>query len=320
MKRCFFYAILNNIINTREVVERSVFMKAKREKKNKNKPKAFDEIKAKESLEKRRAESEAERIKAEIENKKREEYVKRLNEERIALLKAKHDGGDLGEIISEEIVENKLTFKERISSFIYLNKWWLGIASCCAFVLGFITFDLLTKENPDLTILLLTNEIGFYSKSTEISELFGEYIGDVNGDGKVIVNIHYIPISGEDNDDSTEMQADPYMLNQHRLNSEIQTGMGVIVIADSCSDEQLDPENNLLNLSELFPENKHIDKYGFYIKNTEFTKIIRCDDDINNDVYIGIREPKAGISSEKKVRDNFKIAYPVLEKLIEDIS
>ena len=37
------------------------------------------DIREKENLERRRAEAEAARIKAEIENKKREEYVKKLN-------------------------------------------------------------------------------------------------------------------------------------------------------------------------------------------------------------------------------------------------
>ena len=281
------------------------------------------DIREKENLERRRAEAEAARIKAEIENKKREEYVKKLNEERLALLKAKQGitDVDIEEIIREEkMPDEKLTFSQKVSSFIYLNKWWLGIAACCAVVFGIIVFDLLTRKNPDLTILLLTDEISYYSKSSEISKVFGEYVGDVNGDGKVIVDINYIPISGRDDENPTEVQGDPYMLNQQKLYTEMQTGIGVIVIADSNADEYLDPENTLLNLDELFPENEHVNKYGFYIKGTDFAKKISDDNGISDNVYIGIREPKAGMDNEKRIRKNFDIAYSALEKLIKDMS
>ena len=62
-------------------LKESEFMEYKKDKNKKRKLSAAGEIKAKEKLEQRRAESEVARIRAEKENKKREEYAKSLNEE-----------------------------------------------------------------------------------------------------------------------------------------------------------------------------------------------------------------------------------------------
>ena len=70
----------------------------------------------------------------------------------------------------------------------------------------------------------------------------------------------------------------------------------------------------------MFPENEHVNKYGFYIKGTDFAKKISDDNGISDNVYIGIREPKAGMDNEKRIRKNFDIAYSALEKLIKDMS
>lgn len=300
-------------------LKESEFMEYKKDKNKKRKLSAAGQIKAKEKLEKRRAESEVARIRAEKENKKREEYAKSLNEDRLALIKSKQGLADVEIAKDEEVIEKKLTFKEKLASFIYLNKWWLGIVTCCAVVLGIVAFDLLSKENADLTVLLLTDEMGFYSNSENISKLFGEYVGDVNGDGEVVVNIHYMPIGGGDSD-SAELQADPYMLNVHKLDSELKIGNAVIIIADSQADEYLDPKNTLLNLSELFPENEHINEYGFYLKDTDFTERVAEEMELSDEVYIGIRQFKEGLPNEKKLKKNIDKAYPALEKLINGIS
>ena len=300
-------------------LKESEFMEHKKDKIKKKKLSVAGQIKAKEKLEKRRAESEVARIRAEKENKKREEYAKSLNEDRIALIKAKQGVADVEIAKDEELIEKNLTFKEKLSSFIYLNKWWLGILSCCAVVFGVVAYDFLSKENADLTILLLTDEMGFYSNSENISKLFSEYVGDINGDGEVVVNIHYMPIGSGDSD-SAELQADPYMLNSHKLDSELKIGNAVIIIADSQADKYLNPKNTLLNLSELFPENEHINEYGFYLKDTEFVERVAEEMELSDDVYIGIRQFKEGLPNEKKLKKNIDKAYPAFEKLINDIS
>ena len=100
--------------------------------------------------------AELERQYAQHEKEKREAYERKLQDERIELMRMKQGLIEESETIHEEKEEEiKLTFGKKISNFFYHNKWWLGLAVFFVALGSYLAYDLITKPRPDMIILML---------------------------------------------------------------------------------------------------------------------------------------------------------------------
>lgn len=256
---------------------------------------------------------------AKMDEKNREKYNKTLAEEKVELLKIKQ--GLITE--SDKInltpdVDKKYTLWQKIKNFIYHNKWWLGISTFFVLIAAFLVYDTLTTTKADINIMLLCDDTDLYVHYQDISEYFDSLTDDYNNDGENYANILYIPISDDENVNTKSLS--PYDSNLTKLSSEFQMGETMLIIADKKSADLIIPDETLVNLEELYPDNPNIKGYGFYLKETEFAAAIGYEKNIPDDLYIGLRKIDKNLSSAKKTKENYDHGLAILEKVINDLS
>lgn len=273
------------------------------------------EIDRKEQLEKEKKHLENQMQQQEKDEKKREEYEAILKQDKINLLKNKQNGSELNN--DNEKTEKKYTLGQKISNFFYHNKWWLGIGCFFIIAAGYMIYDVATKVNPDMTIMLLANDDLIYEKTAAVQELFGEYCGDRNGDGEINVSVYYMPLSEYIKNNQAEM----YVSSQTQLTALLQTDSNLLIIADDESSALLREDDVLLSLEKYYPDNKNVKDTGFFLSDTNFAeKIGYTGDSIADDVYIGIRKVQKNASYADSMREHFNEDFEVLKEFIDDFS
>ena len=257
---------------------------------------------------------------AKIEKRKREQYNKTLAEERVELLKIKQGlitESDKIDLSPDD--EKQYTFWEKIKNFVYHNKWWLGITTFFVLIAAFLVYDTLTTTKSDINIMLLCDDTELYTHYQDIGKYFDSLTEDYNNDGENYANVLYIPISDDENANTKSLS--PYDSNLTKLSSEFQMGETMLVIADKKSADLIIPDETLINLEELYPDNPNIKGYGFYLKGTDFASEIGYEEnDIPDDLYIGVRKVDKNLSSAKKTKENYDHALIMLENVINDLS
>lgn len=273
------------------------------------------EIDRKEQLEKEKKHLENQMQQQEEDEKKREEYEAILKQDKINLLKNKQNGSELNN--DNEKTEKKYTLGQKISNFFYHNKWWLGIGCFFIIAAGYMIYDVATKVNPDMTIMLLANDDLIYEKTAAVQKLFGEYCGDRNGDGEINVSVYYMPLSEYIKNNQAEM----YVSSQTQLTALLQTDSNLLIIADDESSALLREDDVLLSLEKYYPDNKNVKDTGFFLSDTDFAeKIGYTGDSIADDVYIGIRKVQKNASYADSMREHFNEDFEVLKEFINDFS
>ena len=266
-----------------------------------------------EAEQRQREQIEAEK-QAQIKKAKEEAYDKKIRDEKVELLKMKQGQIEESELIPQgEEAYGKLSVGKKITNFFYHNKLWLILGAFCVGLGGFLAYDLLSKENPDVIVMYIddNSDIGL---SKEFESYLAEVCGDVNGDGEKKASIYYIPFTGNDYNDynngvTTKMMA------------EMQNAEAMIVICGKLADKAISPEATLENLESKFPDNPHIKDYGFYLKGTDFAEKIGYEGEIDDELFIGIRQiQKVQWASLEEMKEAYESAYPQLEKIIEDLS
>lgn len=287
------------------------------DKNKKKKQGIIDTVRQVDEKERQKLEAEKEEeLKAQ--EKEREEYGKTLAEEKVELLKLKQG------VISES---DKLDLKpdekkhytpwQKFKNFIYHNKWWLGISTFFVLIAAFLVYDTLTTTKPDIKFMLLCNDTELYYRIEDIGKYFDQFTDDYNDDDKNCADILYIPIS--ENEDTNSMGL--YESSLTKLSAEFQMGETMLVIADKNSAELIMPEETLVNLEELYPDNPNIKEYGFYLKDTDFAELIGyTDGNIPDDIYIGIRKVTQTLTSEKEMQEHYDQAIETLDKIIKELS
>lgn len=261
-------------------------------------------------------EAKEEELKAQ--EKEREEYGKTLAEEKVELLKLKQGVISESDKLDLKPDEKKhYTLWQKFKNFIYHNKWWLGISTFFVLIAAFLVYDTLTTTKPDIKFMLLCNDTELYYRIEDIGKYFDQFTDDYNDDGEVCADILYIPISADENANSMGL----YESNLTKLSAEFQMGETMLVIADGNSAELIMPEETLVNLEELYPDNPNVKDYGFYLKDTDFAELIGYSEgEMPDDVYIGIRKVTQTLTSEKEMQEHYDQAIETLEKIIKELS
>ncbi|MDE6833164.1 MAG: hypothetical protein K2J39_02790 [Ruminococcus sp.] len=247
--------------------------------------------------------------------KKQEEYDRKIQAERLELIRLKQGVITESETIREEHPEEiKLSPWKKIINFFYHNKWWLFLAIFFVVLAVYLTYTLVTRPNPDMIVLVLcdNNAIG---TSAGFEEYLENFIEDYNGNGEIKVSTYYIPYS--DNSYLNYQNG-----NETKFTTEMQSADAVIIVGGSNVSSVLDPQNTLVDLSEIYPDNIQVRSYGFFLKNTDFAERIGVDpSEITNDLYIGIRKPRNLLyADEDDMKETFDRDFPILDKIIEDLS
>lgn len=303
----------NNVNNKSEVedtIDTDTKLKDELPKKTHQEKSLFEMAKDIEEKERIR-EAELERKAIEQHEKERDDYAKKLQQDKIELIKLKQGTINHSETIHEIHEETPvLTFPQKVSNFFYHNIWWLWIVIFITLVAGIIIYDTVTTPKPDATVLMfITNEeLGNYYYEN-IGDYFEQFIEDNNNDGKSTVSIYYIPLNIDEND----RLFTSYMA---KFSGEMQSANSLIVLADDSCDERLFPKDILYDLTNDFGEYENVDGYKYYLKDTSFAETIGYDGILGDDVYIGIRKVQKVFDSSEKMQKNFDIALELFNNLI----
>ncbi|MBR1529235.1 MAG: hypothetical protein IJ642_08030 [Oscillospiraceae bacterium] len=248
------------------------------------------------------------------EEQERFQHEAQLKEDKKELLKLKQGVIDSSDTIYEQHEEEKnYTFGEKVSNFIYHNKWWMGFAVFFLVMFGYLTWQVVTTVKPDMIILLLVDDDFFNAAcSSGIEEIFESYLDDVNGDGEVAVDVYYIPAS------QATAERDGYTGDQTKLFAEFQIGEAVLVISDDGADEFIVPDHNLEDLESYFGDYQETEGVRFRLKDTDFAARLEWDEPFDDDIYIGIRKVKQTMDSEQKMQEVYDVSFPALQKFVQE--
>lgn len=246
----------------------------------------------------------------------RENYSKKLEADRRELIRLKQGVITESDTLQQEApVEKHYTFSQKLSNFFYHNAWWLAIASFLLVLGGYLTYDYMSKEDPDLIVFMVAADSSIKLQKAEVEEYFQQFTPDLNGDGEVKVQLYYMPVS------DSESAAGYYNGTDSKLVVEMQSANGVLVLSDATCEKSIPPDQMMMDLSEYFPGNSHVDEYRFMLSNTDFMEKIGCGDDPHPGLYLGIRKPqKLLYTSEEKMQKTYDKTWPILEQVIEDLS
>ena len=96
-----------------------------------------------------------------------------------------------------------------------------------------------------------------------------------------------------------------------------------MIITDTKANAYINGDEILAPLNELYPNNKNIREYGYYLRNTDFAEKIGYSDDdglIDRDICISLRAVKdTRNDSVENMQKNYDIAKKVLERVMEDL-
>ncbi len=252
---------------------------------------------------------------AEREKKRREAYDRRILEEKKELLRLKQGAIEESETIREEQPEEiKLSLWGKIKNFFYHNKWWLGIGVFFVAVGVFLIHNLLSKEHPDLTVMVITrnNHIGY---AEELDDYLAQFTEDVNDNGEILAQVMYIPYS-ENHQSNYAYGVDT------KLTVQLQSADSMIIIGGALTENVMDPSETLINLEELFPDNPHIEDHAFYLKDTKFAERLGISENVvTDDLFIAFRKPQRLLYADAdEMQEAYERELPVLMKIIEDLS
>lgn len=272
------------------------------------------EARQKAEEEERQRDEERQRILEQKRKKNKEEHDKRLEKERLELLRLKQGIIEESDIIQEEQAEEiKLNFFQKIFNFFYQNKWWLWIALIFAAIMIFLIVQLVTKPRPDVTVLIIGENYALSEEST-LNEYIASFADDFNGNGEILVSVCYIPYTGNTTEDYISGA-------ESNLTLKMQSADAVILIGNKTSDNVM-YEGAAMNLSEIYPDNTHIDGYKFMLSDTDFAeKIGLQDSQITDDWYISIRRPqKLAYTDIDDMQEVYDRDFVVFDAIIKDLT
>lgn len=264
--------------------------------------------------EERLKQAERERIIAEKKRKAQEEHDKRLEAERLELIRLKQGIIEKSETIHEEHEEElKRTFWQKIYDFFYGNKWWLGLTAIFVFIAGGLIINLLNKPHPDMIVLVIGESYAI-SEESSLDKYVESFAEDYNGNGETLVSVYYIPYTGIETKDYANSV-------QTKLTTELQSANSVILIGNELTKDVLF-DDSLVNLSEIYPDNKYIIKDKFMLSETDFAEKIGLQkSQVSDDWFISIRTPKKLVYSDfDEMQEVYDRDFDVFDSIIKDLS
>lgn len=263
-------------------------------------------INEKQRQEELEAEAEREKEHAEKERRERERYEKKLERDRIELMKLKQG------IISDEDIPHEAepvkeyTVWEKIGNFFYHNKMPLIVGAVLVLLAVFLIRDVVTNKRPDVAIMIMASDSELDFRTGDIEKLLEPYCEDFNGDGEVYVRVSYLPaVYSDDNLDAYFNQS-----AQTKLMAEFQSGDSIIVIADAETSHAVGIDNVsengnpvdpiLVDMRTIYPVDKNCTELGYMLSGTSFAEDIKYTA-MSDSLFIGFRLPREalGVNMEK---------------------
>lgn len=267
----------------------------------------IDAIRA-ENTRKRRAaldaQSKAAAEAADKDRAKREEYARKLAQDRVELMKLK--AGVIGDedIPHEKEPQKVYTKRERFSNFMYHNKGYILFGLFVTALAAFFIYDIASKVEPDVSVMFIATDEDAEFYTENIEDVLEKYCADYNGDGHIYVRVSYLPAIVDTSEGSAGLYyAQSY---QTKLVAEFQSADSIMVITDDETNEALDiaEDGVLADMTKIYPDDENATEIGYKLSATKLAE----DSGIKlaDDLYLGLRAPTEGLMvNTKKFQTNY---------------
>lgn len=290
--------------------------------KKKEKGKSFLETVREIDAAERKAELEEESRCAE-ERLKREEqarkaYEEQLKRERLELMKRRQGLSEKEEQPTEPKPKKQYTLREKISNFFYHNKVYVIFGVLGISLAAFLTYDISTKETPDLSVFFIATDYTMDMYSSRLTELWSQYCPDKNGDGKQIAKLYYVPANYEASDYASMNYAQS---DRTKIFGEFQSGTTIIIIGNKQAFADLGVYDNgvFYDAEELFPGDAYAEKTGYRLAGTDFAELIGYPEMEDEELYVSFRTPRKTMgNSEETMQENFDTAVEFWKAFIAE--
>ncbi|GEM_PF-331275 len=129
--------------------------------------------------------------------------------------------------------EVKLTPQEARKNWLHYHKWQIVIVSCLVVLAGWLIHDIIFHEEADQQIAIITAYTLPDETITALEEGLSPYFHDVNGDGKVILNICQYTKNYDDPEVMEQVDAQMQMAAELQITTDLSTSSSLIFITDS---------------------------------------------------------------------------------------
>ncbi|MBR4201350.1 MAG: hypothetical protein IKQ91_08800 [Oscillospiraceae bacterium] len=246
----------------------------------------------------------------------REEYAKELAEEKVDLIRLKQGViTESDKVFREAETEKHYTVWQKIGNWFYHSKWWLGIATFIAAVAGFLIYDYVTRVDPDVRILLLTEDPELYSESDQLCAWMQTMVPDYNGDEKTLVQSVYIPVSEQSMEHSGNYSA----AYNSQLLVQFQTATCMLVLVAPEAESYLQPEEMFTDLEKLYPDCPYADGYKLMLDGTKFAEAAGLSEPPHKGSYLTLRLVAENMNSLEENQEAYNRAKALLDAIIPQL-
>lgn len=215
---------------------------------------------------------------------------------------------------SPEAEKKPDTPKSKFDNFMYYHKIHLIILLCVAVVAGIMIRDVVTKVNPDYQIGLVTQQSYPDQLTQALENQIAKYGEDLNGDGKVVVQISNYVIAADPS--ATNIDPNMQMAGITRLMGDLQTGESMIFITDDASFKTQQEKNQVFSyLDGSMPKEGATDYQKMRISLKNCDKLAASAKDMG-DLSISLRVYKGSqLEGKKGLESYFAASKRLMDKL-----
>lgn len=247
---------------------------------------------------------------------KREEYAKELAEEKVDLIRLKQGViADSDKVFRDNEPERHYTVFQKIGNWFYHSKWWLGIATFCVLVAAFLIYDYVTREDPDLRMLLLSDHNELFVSSDQLADWLETMCEDYNGDGEIMVQCVYIPVSEQ----SMEYSGNYSVSYNSQLLVQFQTNTCMLVLADPEAEKYLQPEDMFMDMQKLYPACPFADGWKILLDGTNFAEQFGLSEPLHEGSYLTLRIPSENMNTLEENQEAYDHAKAVLDQIVANL-
>jgi hypothetical protein len=257
------------------------------------------------------AEEQAERqAAAEKEHREREAYEKKLADDRVALLKLKAGIAESDTFEDKTPPKPPMSGREKIENFWYHYKWTAIVTVLIIIVMVYLIGGIIFNVKPDMKIMVVSGDTNLQVFTEQIAEAFVPYCPDVNADGKIYIQVTYIPANYETGVDPSLAQA-----MSAKMFVEFESDETILVLTDPETAEAIGVSSNVFdNPAEWFTADYNA--LGYEVKYTNLAADIKYEN-LDPNMVAAFRFPKKGMGNMEKFESNYKSAHELWQNFID---
>lgn len=255
------------------------------------------------------------------------------SDEKRELLKLKQGIIEDSDIIEQDVHEQaeEMTAVKKVDNFFYRNKWFVLAGVFFAAVAIFLTYQIVAREDPDLSVMLVISDTekapGLYQKVNDIELALEQYCPDFDNNGYVHVAVYFIDLTK-----GPDMQY--VQTNNAKLYGEIERGVSELYICDedifntNKSADENDPDKIYENpntyetmFSDIGKElglSEYDGKLRVNLNDTQFVYDAKWENSCPDALAFSVRREEEGMISYKHSAEYQRRAKEVLKNILTD--